>query len=63
MSEVQNGSISLRDAPQLAKAYEQACVEKKEWFTFKGMELYTGYAKYLLEYMAMVQKTGMDSLV
>ncbi len=37
--------------PALKRAYNKALKDNKETFTFKGAELLTKYAKYLIEYM------------
>lgn len=48
---MQQRSVSLADLEPLRKAYNQAVKAKKEQFTYKGTELLTSYAKYLLEYL------------
>ena len=40
-------------AKRLKKAYEAAVKENKNSFIFEGNEFVTGYAKYVLEYLAM----------
>ena len=42
------------DHPRLARfkqAYHQATTEQQEEFTFEGHKFFTGYAKYLIEYL------------
>lgn len=47
------GFISLDDLYDLSFWYKKAVKEEKDQFTFKGMDILTSYAKYLIEYMIM----------
>lgn len=44
-------SLSHSDYLELAAAYEQAVLHKKDKFTWREHEFVTDYAKYLLEYI------------
>ena len=44
-------SLSHSDYLELAAAYEQAVLQKKDKFTWREHEFVTAYAKYLLEYI------------
>jgi|688.fasta_scaffold189651_3 hypothetical protein len=43
--------ITVEDLKPLQKAYNKAVKEGKDFFVYKGAELMTSYAKYLLEYL------------
>ena len=47
--------ISLDDLTQLKSEYNKALEDGKESFMFKGTELLTLYAKYLIEYMTLIK--------
>ena len=47
--------ISLDDLTQLKREYTKALKGGKESFMFKGTELLTLYAKYLIEYMTLIK--------
>lgn len=49
-------TLELSDMPALKRAYNRAIEEKKETFQFKGAEVLTDYAKYVLEYAATFRK-------
>jgi len=53
----EQGTITLAQLPALKKEYERAAAEGSELFKFEGMDLYTSYAKYLIEYMEGNNKT------
>ena len=44
-------TFTKQDVKGLRAAYEKAVKDGIEVFVFKGQELFTGYAKYLLEYL------------
>ena len=43
--------FNKEDVTALRKQYDQAVEDREEVFTFKGEELLTSYAKYLVEYL------------
>ncbi len=43
--------VMPEDIEELEKLYNEALDSKKEVFKFKGKDLLTNYAKYLLEYL------------
>ena len=43
-------SITINDLPKFKKSYDLAVDGKKEIFIFKGSEVLTTYAKYVIEY-------------
>ena len=43
--------FNKEDVIALRKRYEQAVANDEEIFTFKGEELLTSYAKYLIEFL------------
>lgn len=43
--------VTIEDLVPLGKAYNKALKENKEYFIYKGTEIVTSYAKYLLEYL------------
>ena len=45
-------SLSHSDYLELAAAYEQAVLHKKDKFTWREHEFVTDYAKYLLEFIS-----------
>lgn len=49
-------TLDLSDMPSLQRLYKKALEEKKESFMFKGAEVLTDYAKYVLEYAATFKK-------
>lgn len=51
MTDKKQSYLTLADAPGLRKAYEKAVKDQKKSFMYRGHELLTSYAKYLLEYM------------
>ena len=48
-------TIGYNEIPQFKKAYDVAVKEKKEVFIFKGIEVLTSYAKYVIEYFDMTK--------
>lgn len=44
-------TVTVEDLKPLKKAYDQAVKDGKDYFVYKGTELVTSYAKYLLEYL------------
>lgn len=50
------GTITLAELPALKAEYERAVKDGSELFKFKGMDLNTKYAKYLIEHMENVLK-------
>lgn len=50
MSRVE-ASVSKEELPEFKKEYEKALEDGKENFIWKGSEVFTGYAKYLIEYL------------
>ena len=48
--------LDLSDVPSLQRLYKKAIEEKKESFMFKGTEVLTDYAKYVLEYASSFRK-------
>jgi len=50
------GTITLAELPDLKVEYERAVKEGAELFKFKGMDLDTKYAKYLIDYMEGIKK-------
>lgn len=50
------GTITLAELPELKVEYERAAKEGAELFKFKGNDLYTDYAKYLIQHMENVEK-------
>ena len=51
MNEVRTVSWSRQDLRDLKAAYEKAKAAKEKQFKFKGIDLVTGYAKYLIEFL------------
>lgn len=49
-------TVTVEDLAPLKKAYDKAVKEGKEYFVYKGTELVTSYAKYLLEYLQSLKK-------
>jgi hypothetical protein len=47
----------------LREAYEEAVIEGRSEFQFKGMLFLTGFAKYLLQYLEQIQKLGPNDFV
>lgn len=45
-----NNTLSLNDLATFKKKYRKACKEGATTFQFKGMEILTTYAKYVIEY-------------
>lgn len=43
--------ITPNEAKELEKLYNEAVASKQEQFVFKGHDLLTAYAKYVLEYL------------
>ena len=43
--------ITIADLPILKRAYNKAIKDGKEMFMFKGSQVLTVYAKYLVEYL------------
>ena len=50
------GTLGQKDIIPLRKAYEQAVREGAEQFKYRGMDVLTAYAKYVLEYLDLVAK-------
>jgi len=48
--------LDLSDIPSLRRHYSKAVADKKEQFWFKGVEILTDYAKYVLEYALSFRK-------
>jgi len=48
--------VLKKDVKKLRGLYEKAVENKVEMFIFKGQEIITGYAKYMLEYIDMLPK-------
>jgi hypothetical protein len=48
----------LVDRLPLRKAYDKAVKDGAETFKYKGMDVLTSYARYVLEYMDGVAKKG-----
>ena len=48
-------SISLENFKEFEKEYELALKEKKDSFLFKGEEILTTYARYVIEYLKTVK--------
>ena len=46
-------SLTIDDYKPLKIAYDKAVEEGLDMFTFKGNEVLTNYAKYLIEYVEM----------
>jgi hypothetical protein len=42
-------TVTQKDLKPLKTAYQKAVKEKKDFFLFKGVEVTTEYAKYLIE--------------
>ena len=51
-------SLSLENLEQFEKAYKLALKEKKNSFIFKEEEILTTYARYVIEYLKNIKKTG-----
>jgi hypothetical protein len=51
MNEVRTVSWSREDLKNLKAAYEKAKEGKQKQFKFRDIDLVTGYAKYLIEYL------------
>lgn len=49
-------TITMTDIPHFKEAYDVALKEEKEVFLFKGSEVLTAYAKYVIEYFDIVLK-------
>ena len=43
-------AITKEGLEELKKAYNKALMEEEETFMFQNSKLYTGYAKYLIQY-------------
>lgn len=56
MEEYHNSFISLKDLTGLKKAYREAVNLKQDVFMFKGHEILTSYAKYLIEFLESSKK-------
>lgn len=52
---MEQGYLVLDDYPKIKRLYNKAVKEDEEIFTYKGQEILTQYAKYLLEYMEMMK--------
>lgn len=52
------GTLTLVDRLPLRKAYDKAVKDGAETFKYKGMDVLTSYAKYVLEYMDGIAKKG-----
>ena len=48
--------VTLSELPKLKRAFNKAVKANKEIFKFKGEEILTSYAKYLIEYMESLKK-------
>ncbi len=46
-------TITHKDLKPLKAAYQKAVKEKKDFFLYKGQEVVTTYAKYLIEYLEL----------
>lgn len=49
-------TVTTKDLKPLKKLYEQAVKDKKDFFVYKGQEVITTYAKYLIEYLETTNK-------
>lgn len=50
------GTISLSELPDFKKEYERAVADGSELFKFKGMDVLTSYAKYMIEHLENEKK-------
>lgn len=48
-------TILIDEYPAIKKLYEKAVRDGEEVFQYKGQDILTSYAKYLLEYMEMIK--------
>lgn len=46
-------TVTHKDLKPLKTAYQKAVKEKKDFFLYKGQEVVTTYAKYLIEYLEL----------
>ena len=52
---MKNPNITTPDRVELEKAYYNALANKKGIFIFEGKEYLVGYAKFLIEYLRIVE--------
>lgn len=50
------GTVSLAELPDFKKEYERAAADGSEMFKFKGMDVLTSYAKYMIEHLENEKK-------
>lgn len=48
--------MTLKDQKNFKAKYKKAVEEKKENFVFNGETIFTGYAKYVIEYIDSLNK-------